>query len=129
MKNLVASLILVSLCGCSSYSGITADGASTAYALSKGATELNPLGYATIPLRLSLVSYAKTLPAEQGKPIIQATNSFGWGAAIWNLTFNPIFGIGMAYILWSQDAKEREFYDLCARYKTPEQKCVWIPPK
>ena len=130
----LAALAMCLICGTSqaqtqAYSGIAADGVSTAIGLARGAVELNPLGWATIPLRIGMVEYAKTLPREQGQPIIDATAAIGWGAALSNIVA-PGVGLMVGLILWQQGSEERAFLDACARHKrvlpsAANLPCVW----
>lgn len=118
------------------YGGIAADAASTALALSApGIVEMNPLGWATVPLRILAVQYAKSLPEEEGKPMMQGINAAGWGAAANNLLVlagassvaAPIIGIAVGYALWKKGEPEREFWAICAAQKksNPQLKCTF----
>lgn len=120
------------------YGGIAADAASTALALSApGIVEMNPLGWATVPLRIMAVEYAKSLPEEEGKPMMQTITAAGWGAAANNLLVlagassvaAPIVGIAVGYALWKQGEPEREFWAICAAQKkdNPQLKCNYGP--
>jgi hypothetical protein len=58
------------------YTGIAADAVSTGLALSaSGVVEMNPMGWATIPIRLAMVQYAKSLPEEEGRPMMQSISA------------------------------------------------------
>lgn len=118
---------------------IVADGVSTAAGLARGATELNPLGYATIPIRFALLAHADTKPAGERQQIRDTVETIGWGAAVNNLLviagatgFAPLaVGAAVGVALWQQGAERREFYRLCdyMRKDAPHLKCVYTPSK
>ena len=125
-------LLLALLCATAqaqpaAYGGIAADAATTAHALAQGAAEANPLGWATVPLRLGVVAYASTLTPEQGVPVVRAVTQVSYGAAVANLVNLPV-GMTVTLILWLKDKPERDFYAMCARIKAPEQRCVYKEP-
>ncbi|MEJ6023569.1 hypothetical protein [Ramlibacter sp. PS4R-6] len=116
------------------YSGITADAVSTGLALSApGIGELNPLGWATVPLRIMMVQHAKSLPQEEGRPMMQSIEAGGWGAAANNLLVlagassiaAPIVGLAVGYAIWKKGEPEREFWAICTAQKKvhPQLKC------
>jgi hypothetical protein len=116
------------------YTGIAADAVSTGVALSaSGVVEMNPLGWATIPIRLAMVQYAKSLPEEEGQPMMQSISAAGWGAAANNLLIlagastaaAPVLGLAVTYAMWKKGAPEREFWAICAAQKKvhPQLKC------
>jgi hypothetical protein len=119
------------------YTGVAADAASTGAALATpGITEANPLGWATVPLRLAAIQYAKTLPREQGQPVMDAVSASGWGAAANNMmvlagasTVAPIIGIAIGYAVWKSGEEERGFWEACAIHKQmdPNVKCEYRP--
>jgi hypothetical protein len=116
------------------YGGIAADAVSTGFALAApGVTEMNPLGWATIPIRIAMVQYAKSLPEEEGRPMMQSITAAGWGAAANNLLVlagastiaAPVLGLAVTYALWKKGEPEREFWAICAAQKkvSPGLKC------
>jgi len=119
------------------FSGVAADAATTGAALATpGITEANPLGWATVPLRLAAIQYAKTLPKEQGQPVMDAVSASGWGAAANNLmvlagasTVAPVIGFAIGYAVWKSGEEEREFWQACAIHKQmePNVKCEYRP--
>ena len=119
------------------YGGIAADAITTGLALSgPGIVETNPLGWATVPIRLAVMEHAKSLPREQGQPIMDALSAGGWGAAINNLLVlagtgpaAPVVGLAVGYAVWKQGEREREFWQLCAVHRTmdPGVKCEFKP--
>jgi hypothetical protein len=121
------------------YAGVAADAASTAASLAvPGIAETNPLGWATLPIRLAVIEHAKTLPKEEGKPIMDAVSASGWGAAANNLLVlagagpaAPVVGIALGYAMWKQGETEREFWRMCAVHKRfdPQVKCDFKPWK
>jgi hypothetical protein len=111
------------------YLGTAADAATTAAALaSPGLGEMNPLGWATVPLRLGIMQYAKTLPREEGQPVMDAVSASGWGAAANNLLVlagasgvaAPIVGLAIGYAVWKSGETEREFWHMCALHRKME---------
>jgi hypothetical protein len=119
------------------YSGIAADAATTGLALSApGLAEANPMGWATVPLRLMMVQYAKSLPREQGQPIMDATAAVGWAAAANNLlalagasVAGPLVAVAVGYSMWKKGEPEREFWAICAEQRKihPNLKCNYQP--
>ena len=145
-KNLiVASLMMaVASMACAgekeAYLGTAADAATTAAALATpGFVETNPLGWATVPLRIAAIQYAKSLPREEGQPIMDAVSATGWGAAAGNLLMlagvgaaAPVVGIAVGYSVWKKGETEREFWHLCKTHQKldPAVKCqfrAWKP--
>ena len=120
-------------------SGVAADAASTAAALATpGIAEANPLGWATLPIRLAVIEHAKTLPREEGQPLMDAVSASGWGAAANNLLVlagagpaAPIVGVALGYAMWKQGETEREFWRMCAMHKQmePGVQCAFKPWK
>jgi hypothetical protein len=110
------------------YSGIAADAVTTGIALSvPGIAETNPLGWATIPIRLAVMQYAKSLPREEGQPVMDAVSASGWGAAASNLAVlagagaaAPILGIAVGYAIWKNGQPEREFWTACAVHRSAD---------
>src|SRR5438105_10376786 len=119
--------------------GIAADAATTGAALAiPGIAESNPLGWATIPIRLAIIQHAKTLPREEGQPLMDATSATGWGAAANNLLVlagaspvAPIIGVVVGYAIWKSGAPEREFWQMCAVHRKMDSrtKCEFRPWK
>ncbi len=142
MKHSLIALVLAaaSLSSQAQVDGIVADGISSGIASTvPGLTEANPLGLLVFPIKLGIVSYAKTLPPEEGIPLIRGINSTSWGGAANNLcialTLNPaclLLGITVGGTLWMKSSDEREFYSACAAHKrlVPSDsslKCVYTP--
>ena len=108
------------------YSGLAADAVTTSIALSMpGIAEANPLGWATVPIRLAIMQHAKTLPREQAQPLMDSVSASGWGAAANNLAVlagagpaGAILGIAVGYAVWKSGEKEREFWTACAMHKS-----------
>jgi hypothetical protein len=107
------------------YGGVAADALTTGAALTMpGVVETNPLGWATVPLRLMVLEHAKTLPREEAQPVMDAVSASGWGAAANNLLVlagasgaGPVVGIVVGYAIWQRGETEREFWRLCAVHK------------
>ena len=134
MRSILLSLAI--LCGpVHADAGVAADAVTTGIALSAtGVVETNPIGLATVPIRLVVIEHAKTLPPEEGTPILHAINATSWGAAANNLlvlakiSAAPLVGVLVTFILWNQGKEEREFAQLCALHKQIEGKnltCVY----
>jgi hypothetical protein len=115
---------------------IAADAVSTAAALSTKAVEMNPAGWATVPIRLAITEYARKLPAHESKPITDAVGAAGWGAAANNalvaLGAGPgalLVGALVTLTIWRQGADEREFLRLCQVHrvisKNPRLTCTF----
>jgi hypothetical protein len=122
------------------YVGTAADALTTGAALTApGLGEANPLGWATLPIRMAVIEHAKTLPREEGQPIMDAVSASSWGAAANNLlmlagatSVAPVIGIAVGYAVWKKGETEREFWRLCAVHKQfdPQVKCnfrAWKP--
>ena len=119
------------------YGGIAADAITTGIALSvPGIVETNPLGWATVPIRLAVMEHAKSLPREEGQPIMDALSAGGWGAAVNNLLVlagtgaaGPVVGLVVGYAVWKSGAQEREFWQMCAVHRTKDAnvKCEFKP--
>jgi hypothetical protein len=115
------------------YVGTAADAATTGAALATpGLAETNPLGWATVPIRMALIEHAKTLPREEGQPVIDAVSASSWGATANNLlmlagagTVAPVIGIAVGYAMWKKGETEREFWHMCALHQKldPGVKC------
>jgi hypothetical protein len=118
---------------------VAADAASTAAALSvPGIAEVNPLAWATVPLRLAVMEHAKTLPREEGQPVVDAMSASSWGAAANNVLVlvgagaaAPLIGVVVGYAVWKAGSTEREFWRVCAVYKQfgPPVQCAFKPWK
>jgi hypothetical protein len=121
------------------YSGIAADAVTTGIALSApGIVETNPLGWMTVPIRIAIMEHAKTLPREQGQPVMDAVSATGWGAAASNLGIlaglgvaAPVVGIAVGYAVWKKGEGERDFWMACAAHKAVEAgvNCEYKPWK
>jgi hypothetical protein len=104
------------------YVGTAADAATTAAALATpGFAEANPLGWATVPIRMAIIEHAKTLPREEGQRMVDAVSATSWGASASNLmmlagasTVAPVIGIAVGYAVWKKGETEREFWQMCA---------------
>lgn len=145
MIALVASMAIASMAAAAeqdAYVGVAADVATTGAALATpGIGEANPLGWMTVPIRLAIIEHAKTLPREEGQPMMDAVSASGWGAAANNLLVlagasaaAPIVGIAIGYAVWKKGESEREFWHMCAAHKAmesnPAMKCeyrAWKP--
>lgn len=117
---------------------------STGFGLALGASELNPLGILTVPLKFAAIEHAETLPDGE-KQTAHATYTSIWrGAAVNNFclaamiltggTATPVcvfLSFASAAIVWQQSAMEREFWNLCAyeRRTNPELKCIYAKPQ
>lgn len=138
-KQLVAVALAAALAGAAhageqeAVSGIAADAATTGMALAtQGVMEMNPLGLATFPIRLAITEHAKTMPREDGQPVMDAMGAGGWGAAANNLLvlagagpMAPVVGIAVGYAIWKSGETEREFWRMCAVHQRmdPHVKC------
>jgi hypothetical protein len=139
MRLIFALISSLWITGCASqpYSAVAADAATTATGLSMaGVAELNPLGLWSFPLRLAIIEKAKTLPIEEGTPVLHTINAVGWGAAANNLLvmagagpFALAAGVMVAVGIWADGENERLFYENCSvhRRMEPEKilECVW----
>jgi hypothetical protein len=115
------------------YLGTAADAATTGAALAMpGFTEANPLGWATVPIRMALIQHAKTLPREEGQPVMDAVSASSWGASASNLMMlagvgsaAPVVGLAVGYMVWKKGETEREFWQMCAVHQKldPGVKC------
>lgn len=107
-----------------------ADVATTAGALVLGATEANPLGLLTLPMKIVLLQYAETLPDGEKQSTQEWMHALWMGAAANNAcvivailtggAFAPACiaaGIAAGAYRWKQSEGEREFWWLCAQEK------------
>jgi hypothetical protein len=130
------SMVLASMAAAGeqeAYVGVAADAVSTGAALATpGLAEANPLGWATVPLRMAIIEHAKSLPREKGQPMMDAVSASGWGAAANNLLVlagasaaAPLAGLAVGYAVWKSGETEREFWRMCAVHKSmdPQVKC------
>lgn len=134
-----ALLTLALLCGTAhaQHDAIAADAVSTVGALSSGATELNPLGWATGPLRLVMLEYAKTLPPSESVQVRHSVRAGGYGAAANNVAVMvgiqgaPVIGIFVGIGIWASGREEREFWAMCDREREhwgrPDMSCTYTP--
>ena len=119
-------LVLLAFCltGCASlqreHGAIAADGVSTSIGLAAGGVEIGA-GWASLPIRLAMIEHAKTLPPHEAKPILDAMNAAGWGAAAnnvlvalgaWPVSF--FIGGAVGLWLWSEGAATRDALTACA---------------
>jgi hypothetical protein len=86
-----------------------------------------------------VIEHAKTLPREEGQPLMDAVSATSWGAAANNLLMlagasaaAPVVGIAVGYAIWKRGENEREFWNLCAVHKQmdPQVTCqfrAWKP--
>jgi hypothetical protein len=136
-----ALLLALLLTGCASLDSPTravlADGVTTKLGLAAGAKEVGA-GYASIPIRLALNEYAKTLPDNERVPIQQAITLGGVCAAVNNglvlLGAPPPVSLGAFGVClvvgWNQGAEERErleFAQICAHHRItyPNGSCLY----
>jgi len=140
MRLLIALIASFWLTGCASqpYSAVAADAATTATGLSMaGVAEMNPLGWATVPLRIAVIERAKTMPIEHGTPVLHMTSAVGWGAATNNLLvmagagpLSIVAGIVVGIGVWQDGERERQFWSNCAQHRKLEPdktlECVWV---
>lgn len=128
-------LFFVALVGCTTLEqrangAAVADTVTTAGALALGATELNPVNWATIPIKLATLLYCKTLPEDEKAQCHATVGPIWGGAAVNNLcvvamiltggAFMPVCiagGIGYGVYAWNESAPEREFYAGCTEYR------------
>lgn len=156
MKAMAAALLIALLTGCSSLreaahgamaerdqTAAIADVATTGAALALGATEANPLGLLTLPLKLWLISYSDDLPDGE-KQSTKAFMSSTWtGAAANNLCVIAAILTGGAWApacvavgvvtgvtYWRSTEEERAFWLLCAeeRIANPRLGCSYTKP-
>lgn len=135
---LAALALAILAAGCSvtkepgAYGAIAADTLSTKAALAAGGVEVNPLGWATLPLSIGLVEHAKTLPPEERVPLVHSVSAVKWGAAAANLAgmaFGPaglFVGIAIGGLIWDHGAPEREYWAICAQWRAdnPAHRCL-----
>lgn len=145
-KNLIVASLTMAIASVAcagekeAYMGTAADAATTAAALATpGFVETNPLGWATVPLRMAAIQYAKSLPREEGQPVMDAVSATSWGAAASNLLMlagasaaAPIVGLAVGYSVWKKGETEREFWYLCKTHQklNPAVNCqfrAWKP--
>jgi len=146
MKPLILAATLLAAPAYAQTDAIAADAASTAAGLAAGAAEANPIGWATIPLRLFALEYAKTLPKEEGVQIEHVISAGGWGAAANNVCIVgailtggalaplcPMVGMATGLHLWTQGQGEREFWAICAQERiywgNPDMTCTYTAPE
>jgi hypothetical protein len=134
-KQVIAALVSMSMASLAAaagdeqaYQGTAADAVTTAIGLATpGLAEANPLGLATVPIRAALIEHAKTLPREEGQPLMDAVSATGWGAAASNVlmlagaaTAAPVVGLAVGYAVWKKGETEREFWNMCAVHQQLE---------
>jgi ABC-type Fe3+ transport system permease subunit len=142
MKLIPALILVLATGGCASqqYSAVAADAATTAVGLSiPGVVEMNPLGFATVPIRMAIIDHAKRQPIAEGTKTLHAVSASSWGAAANNALIVagagtaialPI-GIVVAWMVWKNGEPEREFWNNCEIHRILEEnkalECVWTP--
>lgn len=139
MRRLALACLTTLLTACAplhGHDGTAADVGSTALALSQGLSEANPIALPALPLRLALVEHAKSLPPEQGVPIIESSRAAGWGFGAHNIAMllapelAPVIGLVAWIAVWHQSAEEREFLRICAWLKSQNPEvttCKYTP--
>jgi len=123
------------LAGCSTLeqraeTAAVADGVSTAAGVALGLTEMNPLGLATIVVKIPLLAYVHTLPEGEQAAFNAMAGPVWGGAAVSNVcmiaallsggAFAPVClvaGIGYGGQQWNANAAERDFYVACSAYR------------
>lgn len=119
-----------------------ADVATTGIGLALGAAEANPIGLATIPLKLVILDYAESLQDGEKQELQSAIASIWGGASANNLcviaaiatggTFAPacvLLGLVYGLTQWETSANERLFWKACQlekeRQNNPALKCIY----
>ena len=134
MKRLSLTLAALVLAGCSGVPvSVGADAATTAVGLSQGLVEANPLGWATVPLRLAAIEHSKSMPEGEGAELRASVDAFSWGAAASNIALiatgatpvGIVAGMVVGLASWQASEKEREFYRFCEQVKTSQERCVY----
>lgn len=130
-----AALLAIALTGCANLeqranTAAVTDGATTLVGVGIfGASELSPLGLASVAIKVPLLAYVKTLPeAEQAAAHAVAGPVWG-GASVSNGCMLAVLlsggtaapgclalGIGYGVYRWNADRDERNFYAACAEY-------------
>jgi hypothetical protein len=144
MKSCLCALVLSVLSGCAtapSQISVAADAATTASALSvvPGAAEANPLGWATVPIRLAIIQHALHQPIAEGIQTIHHVQAASWGAAANNALIvlgaaTPLSlagGAAVWYAVWKSGENEREFWQICAALRAENRglACAYTPPQ
>lgn len=132
---LLTLLLALTLTSCASLTeraqtAAVADGVSTVGALALGAVELNPLGLLTIPAKVAVLAYARSLPDDERATAESLAASIWSGAAMSNVCTiiaivtggitSPVCivaGIVVGVNEWRGSAAERQFYALCENAK------------
>ena len=147
MKALCALLLALSLAAHAdtahdAQQAAIADVATTGIGLALGAAEANPLGIATLPLKLIALDYADKLPTGERETLQSAIASVWTGASVNNvcvilaLVTGGAFGAGcivaglaVAVGRWTAGEQEREFWQICADYMrmNPALVCTYTP--
>lgn len=103
------------------------DMATTYVAISRGATELNPIGPNGLLIAKPIVyAWIKSQPKEDQPKIFSMMAAWGWGASINNLCviasggLCALFGAIAGLISWKSGEAEREYWELCKRVKHRE---------
>lgn len=141
MKALAAALMLATAAQAQpSTTAAALDVASTAVSIAIGATEANPIGLATIPLKLAAIAHANTLPEGERQEQHLALATVWRGAAVNNLcviaaivtggAFAPAcIALGAVSVVkdYLTDAEQRQFWAICAaeRASNPRIRCTY----
>ena len=138
-------IFLLSFCGVvnASQEAAILDTVSTVSSIMVGASEANPIGLLTIPLKVVAISHADNLP-EGEKQVQHLILTTIWkGATINNLcaipvvlsggSFTPIcliLGGIIGYNDWVSTQEQRTFWLLCKEMKKENQRleCKWNDP-
>jgi hypothetical protein len=134
MKLFYAILLSLLTTGCAisqPYSAVAADAATTAVGVSiPGIAEANPIGWATVPLRMVVIDQAKKLPIAEGTPVLHFVSATSWGAAISNLLviagagpFGLAAGVMVGAGIWASGENERMFWRMC-EYERQQNKAL-----
>jgi hypothetical protein len=113
----------------SAVAGQSADVATTALGIARGAAEANPLGPGAAVLIKPLVYAAiKAQPKENQAKLFSIFGAAGWAAAANNVCVIAsgglcwLVGIVAGIASWQAGAAEREYWELCKRVKHREPK-------
>lgn len=138
MKSLALCACLLAGPAIAQYDALVADATTTTGALMAGATEMNPLGWGTIPLRIVIIEYSKTLPAHEAVRVRHLARAAWYGAAANNLPVmlgaagGPVAALVVGIGIWAGGRDEREFWLLCAlerqHWGNPDMPCLYIAP-
>lgn len=103
------------------------DMATTYAAISRGATELNPIGPNGLLIAKPLVyALIKQQPKTEQAKLFSVYGAWGWGATANNLCvlasggLCAVVGLFAGLLSWQMGAAEREYWELCNRVKHRE---------